>query len=350
VWFDRLLTSTRAQRAWVPPQSPWQEPPVSVADQAEQERLHAQFEQVFQTLMDTKLTMRDAVSRLEAEQVARVQAQAQLAALQAEQARLSGLLATLGDVDAQPVARALESRRPAKPDAAQRDRWLRNAQAASREPLTEVQVRLELDRMLAEAGWAVQDNSARELDVHSFLGVAVREVTVGAGRADYLLYVNAKLVGVIEAKREGADLATAELQADEYVANLTGAQRMASWRRDLPFRYASDGGRTLFRNTLDPDSRTRQVFSFHRPQTIALWIRQAEEDPQAPTFRARLKWRMPQLDTATLRPAQIEAVAGLERSLAENRPRALIQMATGAGKTYTAVTFGYRLAKYANAR
>ncbi|MFE3475648.1 DEAD/DEAH box helicase family protein [Streptomyces bacillaris] len=350
VWFDRLLTGTREHRAWVPPKPPAQEEPAGAAERREQARLHQDYEQVVQKLTDTKLSFRNTESRLEVERAAREQAEAALVKAQAEQARLTELLASLGDVAQQPVAEALGVRKPVKPDAAERDRWLRNAEPASKEPLTEVQVRDVLDRMLVDAGWVVQDNTATQVDLVSHRGVALREVTVGAGRADYLMYVDEKLVGVIEAKREGADLAAAESQADGYVQNLTSAQRFSAWRQDLPFRYASDGGTTWFRNTLDPDSRSRRVFSFHRPETLALWTREAEEDPQAPTFRAKLRWRLPSLDTSTLRPAQIEAVTGLEQSLGMDKPRALIQMATGAGKTYTAVTFSHRLAKYANAR
>ena len=180
-------------------------------------------------------------------------------------------------------------------------------------------------------------------------GVAVREVTTRAGRADYLLYVDRKLVGVIEAKREGADLTAAEQQADDYATGLTASQRRVAWRPELPFRYASDGGATRFRNTLDPDSRSRLVSYFHRPETIARWMHDANDDPQAPTYRAKLRLRLPELITEGLRPAQIEAVHGLERSLASGRERALIQMATGAGKTYAAATFSYRLLRYAKA-
>jgi type I restriction enzyme R subunit len=350
VWFDRLLTGTREHRAWVPPKPNPQARQSDAAESQDFVRLRQEYEQAVQTLTETKLSFRSTLGRLESERIARDQAEAALAKAQAEQKRLAELLASLRDVSQQPVAKALEERKPAKPDTAQRDRWLRNAESAAREPLTEAQVRVALDRMLSDAGWVVQDNTATQVDIVSYQGVALREVTVSTGRADYLLYVNQKLVGVIEAKREGADLATAESQADGYAQNLTSAQRFSAWRQNLPFRYASDGGTTRFRNAMDPESRSRRVFSFHRPETLALWMREADEDPQAPTFRAKLRWRMPALETTTLRPAQIEAVTGLEQSLAMDKPRALIQMATGAGKTYTAVTFSHRLAKYANAR
>src|SRR5262249_37405677 len=87
-------------------------------------------------------------------------------------------------------------------DSALREEYVERAAIASRPLLTEAQVRRVIDRMLADAGWAVQDRVAT--NVHAAQGVAVREVPVASGRADYLLYVDTKLVGVIEAKREGA--------------------------------------------------------------------------------------------------------------------------------------------------
>ncbi|WP_433591121.1 DEAD/DEAH box helicase family protein [Nocardia sp. CA-145437] len=351
VWFDRLLTGTREPRAWVPPRPPVQAQPVSVAEREALTQLNEDYKQVCDQLAQTKLNYQTAVSEAGALEQARHAMEADLAAAQAEHERLAGLLSALGDAAAQPVEQALGSRATAIPDALQRDVWLGRAQEAAREPLTEAEVRVELDRMLTEAGWSVQDNKAATLNLYAKQGVAVREMTVAKGRADYLLYIDRQLVGVIEAKREGVDLSAAEDQADDYVTNLKSSQKMAAWRRDeLPFRYVSDGGRTRFRNTLDPDSRSRNVFSFHRPETLALWMREAEEDPQAPSLRAKMRFRMPNLDIETLRPAQVEAVTGLERSHAMGKRRALIQMATGAGKTYTAVTFSYRLAEFAKAR
>ncbi|MGH3857860.1 MAG: DEAD/DEAH box helicase family protein, partial [Pseudonocardiaceae bacterium] len=177
----------------------------------------------------------------------------------------------------------------------------------------------------------------------------MREVTLASGRADYLLYVDGAIVGVIEAKREGGGLVGVERQSDRYAAGLTPGQRLGAWRTPLPLRYESSAVETRFTNGLDPTPRSRRVFSFHQPATIARWIREAEANPQAPTFRARLR-EMPELVTDDLRPNQVEAITGLEQSLAEDRPRALIQMATGAGKTYTVVNASYRLLKHAGAR
>jgi type I restriction enzyme R subunit len=232
--------------------------------------------------------------------------------------------------------------------AADREAFLENVKVASREPLTEAETRREIDRMLAQAGWLVQDASAAMLPTVG--GVALREVSTASGRADYLLYVDQKLVGVIEAKREGTILSPVEQQSGRYAETLTSSQQLAAWRTPLPFRYESTAVETHFTNTLDPVPRAREVFWFHRPETLARWMRQADEDGEAPSLRARLRTRMPPLDERGLRPAQIDSVQGLERSLAGDQPRSLIQMATGAGKTVAAVTAAYRLLRHARAQ
>ena len=126
---------------------------------------------------------------------------------------------------------------------------------------------------------------------------------------------------------------------------MSSACRSASRRGNLrcPFCYESTGAETFFTSRLDPDPRSRRVFSFHRPETLLAWVHQ--EKPVAQRLR-----EFPPLPSAKLWPAQIEAITNLEKSFAAGNPRALIQMATGSGKTYTAVNFIYRLVKYGGAK
>ncbi len=217
-----------------------------------------------------------------------------------------------------------------------------------RPPLNEVQARRVIDRQLAAAGWMVQD--LVDVNPTAAVGVAVREFRLATGFADYILYVDGKIVGVIEAKREGTPLLEVEWQTSKYAAGLRKEHQMAAWRRDepLPFLYESTGAETRFTNRLDPSPRSREVFTFAKPETLSAWMKQADERPDEPTFRSRLQ-QLPPLDTTGLRPNQIRAVEGIEESLAHNRPRGLVQMATGAGKTFTAVTTSYRLLKHAGA-
>ncbi|WP_166509494.1 DEAD/DEAH box helicase family protein [Blastococcus sp. TF02-8] len=208
-----------------------------------------------------------------------------------------------------------------------------------------------IDRQLRAAGWSVQDRGGADL---SQTGVAIREAVMAAGhgRADYLLYVDKRAVGVIEAKPEGTTLSGVEWQSARYAAGLPPAVRLKALTLDdrLPFVFEASGSEVHLTNGYDPVPRARRVFSFPRPETLARTIRQAEADPAAATWRARVR-SMPPLITEGLRPAQITAIEGIERSLAEQRySRSLVQMATGAGKTYTAVTTCYRLLKHGGFR
>src|SRR5712691_501087 len=154
--------------------------------------------------------------------------------------------------------------------------------------------------MLEAAGWAVQD--ARGANLAAARGVAVREFILEPphGRADYLLFVDREAVGVIEAKPEGATLTGVEWQSAKYLDGLpdwvTSALEGA-----LPFAYQSTGVETRFTNTLDPDERSRQVFWFHQPETLARWIREVRDDPLAPTLRHRLT-KLPPANLADLWP------------------------------------------------
>ena len=199
-----------------------------------------------------------------------------------------------------------------------------------------------IDDMLREAGWLVQ--SKDEVNLSAGIGVALRETNTESGSADYILFVHSKAVGVIEAKAE--DLGYKLLQVEEQsVRYSTDAIKIGKYtlEDEKPFVYESTGTVTRFTDYRDPKPRGRTVFWFHKPETIAEWIKKGD------SLRARLL-SMPALDTTGLRPAQIVAVENLEHSFKKNRPKALIQMATGAGKTFTAATFVYRLLKHADAK
>ncbi len=214
----------------------------------------------------------------------------------------------------------------------------------------EQEARKKIDRMLDAAGWQIQPRDKMSLTCpggqcqgRAAQGVAVCEFHLTTGYADYLLFVDRKPIGVIEAKAVGATLSGVEPQAAQYCEGLPPDLKPLAWHDPLPFRYTSTGVETFFANHLDPDPRSRRVFSFHRPETLADWA------AKTPTLRARLR-QLPPLVTKGLWDAQIDAIRNLEESLAQDRPRALIQMATGSGKTFTAVSFVYRLIKFAGAR
>lgn len=199
--------------------------------------------------------------------------------------------------------------------------------------------RQNIDEMLVRSGWLVQD--LREFNPSAAKGIAVREFPMKNGEADYLLYAGEKAGGVVEAKPEGTTLSGVAEQTERYSTNLP--EGLPNMGDPLPFAYESTGTETYFRDLRDPSSRSRRIFYFHKPETLIEWA--GEED----TLRKRLQ-KMPQLDRAGLRDCQFDAIANLEKSLYESRSRALIQMATGSGKTLMAVNSVYRLIKHAGAR
>jgi len=212
----------------------------------------------------------------------------------------------------------------------------------------EQRARVLIDRQLTDAGWVVQDR--RDLNLFASQGVAVREVVMakGHGRADYLIYVDQKAVGVIEAKPAGTTLSGVEWQSSMYAEGLPADVRLKAVTTDgrLPFVFEASGSETHFTNGYDPNPRARLIFAFPQPTTLARTLRDATADPEHPTWRGKVTV-MPELDIKMLRPAQITAIGGIERSLAEQRfDRSLVQMATGAGKTFAAVTTAYRVLKH----
>jgi len=204
--------------------------------------------------------------------------------------------------------------------------------------LPEQQAREVIDRLLIAAGWAVQDYDSYYPSAAS--GIAVRNVPLSGGECDYLLMVDRAAIGIIEAKKAGVRLSGVAEQSAFYGASLPPFLRA---KADLRFFYESTGAETFFRDARDPEPRSRPVFAFHQPETLGAWA-------QEPASLRTCLRAMPPLVTTGMRDCQIEAVTRLEQSLAADKPRALIQMATGAGKTYTACSFIYRLIRYAGAK
>ena len=134
----------------------------------------------------------------------------------------------------------------------------------------EDEAREQIDGMLDAAGWAVQD--ATKANIHAFRGVALRNFALktGHGFADYLLYVDGAAAGVVEAKKAGSTLTGVEIQSAKYSEGLPG--HLPAQVRPLPFCYESTGIETQFTNGLDPAPRSRPVFWFHRPETMAGWF------------------------------------------------------------------------------
>ncbi len=211
--------------------------------------------------------------------------------------------------------------------------------------------RITIDAMLTQAGWTIQDRDA--INLTPGRGVAIREFPLSSGEADYLLVIGDEAVGVVEAKKQGWTLTGVKEQSRRYQAGVPlQTTPIRFLRSPLPFSYEATGVETLFTNELEPETRSRAVFHFHRPDTLSAYLAQAPVGMPAiqnNVLRSRLR-RMPILPRVDLRICQYKAITALEYSFARNDPRALVQMATGSGKTYMAVSSIYRLINFAGAK
>lgn len=211
----------------------------------------------------------------------------------------------------------------------------------------EQRARDNIDRLLEQSGWIVQDMKA--FNPTAGLGIAIREYPTSDGVADYLLFVDREPVAIIEAKEEnyGQKISTVEEQSERYATS----ELKHIDEADIAFLYESTGVITRFTNRNDPQPRSREVFSFHRPQTLLKWYNEGNA-----TLRQKLQTIPPlnpnhiDANELGLRECQEVAITNMEQSFADARPRALIQMATGAGKTFTAISIMYRLLKYTGKR
>lgn len=202
----------------------------------------------------------------------------------------------------------------------------------------EEKARLEIDKKLLSSGWIVQ--SKGEFNPMAGLGVAVREYPTSTGPVDYALFINGSPVGIVEAKKSeaGENITTVEEQSSRYAGS---SFKWAQEGTVIRFAYEATDIITRFTDYADEKYRSRAVYSFHRPETLQIWLTKGTA-----TLRNNMK-KYPNFDTKGFRDCQIKAIAKLEKSFSENKPRALVQMATGAGKTFTAITVIYRLLKHA---
>ncbi len=138
-------------------------------------------------------------------------------------------------------------------------------------PTPEDKAREVIDGMLEKAGWPVCD--FKDANLHATRGVVLRNypLSKGHGFADYLFYIDGKAAGVIEAKKEESTLTGVEVQSGKYQKGLPDI--LPGWYRPLPFAYESTGVEPRFTNGLDPDPCSRNVFSFHKPETMEAWLK-----------------------------------------------------------------------------
>jgi type I restriction enzyme R subunit len=157
----------------------------------------------------------------------------------------------------------------------------------------ETKARLTIDSKLLEAGWRVQD--LKRINRGACVGVAVREYPTDSGPADYVLFVHREPVGVVEAKPANTIMTIVEDQTERY------ANSALKWRvkaAPLPLLFESTGQAIRFTDNRDPAPRSREIFHFFQPETLAGGL------TQPISLQRRLAERMPELDARNLRERQ----------------------------------------------
>jgi len=136
-------------------------------------------------------------------------------------------------------------------------------------PSPEEFAREKIDKLLTECGWKIQNRNT--INLSAARGVAIREALLkDRDEVDYLLFVDGKAIGTVEAKPEGHTLTGVEEQSGKYGKALLDIY--PKWREPLPFAYESTGVETQFTNQLDPSPKSRNVFAFHKPETLLEWL------------------------------------------------------------------------------
>src|SRR5437667_12663817 len=138
---------------------------------------------------------------------------------------------------------------------------------------TEDRAREKIDALLQQCGWILQNRSA--INLSAGRGIAIREGLLKGGEADYLLFGDGKALGTAEAKPEGYTLIGVEEQSEKYGKGVL--ENHPKWRDPLPFAYESTGTETRFTNRLDPVPTSRNLFAFHRPDTLIDWAQQSAQ-------------------------------------------------------------------------
>src|SRR5437660_12492543 len=170
-------------------------------------------------------------------------------------------------------------------------------------PSPEELAREKIDKLLTECGWILQNRSTINLSAGQ--GIAIREALLkDRDEVDYLLFVDGKAIGTVEAKPEGHTLTGVEEQSGKYGKNLLDVY--GKWRDSLPFAYESTGVETQFTNRLDPSPKSRNVFAFHKPETLVEYLGSAGASPAesgaSPDSSSNLNDRLANLLTADQMP------------------------------------------------
>ena len=187
-----------------------------------------------------------------------------------------------------------------------------------------------INPLLEKAGWKIQNYKNANPDSAKGVAVEYFQMSKEVGEADYVLFVDGKAVGVIEAKKEGEPLMGKEPQTAKYSEGFP--EEFEKIDEELPFLYESSGSEIRLTNKWDAKPRSREVFAFHKPETFEEWIKKGKQG----NLRYNLALNK-EYENKNLWSVQTKAIKNIKESLAKGNPKALIQMATGSGKTFAAV-------------
>ena len=197
----------------------------------------------------------------------------------------------------------------------------------------EEKARQKIDQWFADAGWEVINRDDYE---PTCTAVAIREgLLKGNLEADYFLFINGKAVGVLEAKREETDTFSSKVceQAALYAKSVPNIYQ--TYQKPLPFIFTSNGKELYFCDFREQDHYFKQIMTIPTPHELVKKLGINDYFAGLPTLRKK-----------GLRDCQYEAITELEKSFRSGKKRALMVLATGAGKTYTACLAAHRMLSY----
>ena len=197
----------------------------------------------------------------------------------------------------------------------------------------EEKARVKIDQMFEDAGWQVVD---RDFYSPTITAAAIREGLLNGNReADYFLFINGKAIGVLEAKRAEVDVTSTKVceQTEMYARSVPDCYQ--AWRKPLPFGYQSNGEETYFRDFRESDGGMELINRIHTPKELCKMLGIVDVYAGLPTLKKK-----------GLRDCQFEAITELEKSFRAGQNKALMVLATGSGKTYTACLASYRFLAY----
>ena len=197
----------------------------------------------------------------------------------------------------------------------------------------EEKARQKIDQWFTDAGWEVINRDDYE---PTCTAVAIREgLLKGNLEADYFLFINGKAVGVLEAKREETDAFSSIVceQAALYARSVPNIYQ--TYQKPLPFIFTSNGKELYFCDFREQDHYFKQIMTIPTPHELVKKLGINDYFAGLPTLRKK-----------GLRDCQYEAITELEKSFRAGQNRALMVLATGAGKTYTACLAAYRMLSY----